>query len=251
VSEPDLYRRLGAAPPGGRKEVYEAVYDELYGEREKSAAPLWPPKPRRQRRISLYKEIIGRGHARILELGCGIGDLTYSLAGHAETVIGTDVSARAVEWARKRRRLWESRETLPGAVEFLQMDAVRLNFPDEFFNCVVSTSMIEHLYPDDVRPHLREAWRVLKPGGRYLVWCPNRLGAHRDRHVHFSMFSYRELIKEMERVGFRRFRSPLFAGPPLVSARFKVFLEGLLSTLRLRVLWSHLGVRNILLVATK
>ncbi len=38
---------------------------------------------------------------------------------------------------------------------------------------------------------------------------------------------------------------------PLVDARFKIFLEKMLVLSRLNILWSHLGVRNVLLVATK
>ena len=37
----------------------------------------------------------------------------------------------------------------------------------------------------------------------------------------------------------------------MVSAGFKIFLEDTLSSLRIKMLWSHLGVRNVLVVATK
>jgi hypothetical protein len=48
------------------------------------------------------------------------------------------------------------------------MSAVQLDFPQAMFDWAVSTSMIEHLHPDDVDIHL-------KPGGNYLMWCPNGL----------------------------------------------------------------------------
>jgi hypothetical protein len=65
------------------------------------------------------------------------------------------------------------------------------------------------------------------------------------------MMSYWDLTERMRRAGFGQFLSPLFRKPPMVSTRFKIFLEEALSALRMRTLWSHLGVRNVLVVATK
>jgi hypothetical protein len=38
---------------------------------------------------------------------------------------------------------------------------------------------------------------------------------------------------------------------PLIDARWKIVLENILSATRLKIMWSHLGVRNVFLVATK
>ena len=88
--------------------------------------------------------------------------------------------------------------------------------------------------------HLGEVWRVLKPGRKYLLWCPITLG-HRNRAVYLSRFSYRALITEMSQAGFAEFRSCLFnrfgAG---ITASWKVFLESSHS-FGIGTLWSHLG----------
>lgn len=247
----NLYESILTATRGQRAKIYETVYDEVYRKKEVEAKLLRPPGRRRQNRISIYRAIIGQGHGRILEIGCGLGDLTYALADRAREVVGVDISAKVIDFAKKRRGLWPIGADQAEKVEFLQMRATQLDFPPGTFDYVASTSMIEHLHPDDVGPHLEEVWRVLKTGGGYLVWCPNRLGHHGDRDGHLSMFSYQELIDRMKIVGFRDFRSPLFNRPPMVGAEFKVFLEKMLSCLGIRVLWSHLGLRNILLVAKK
>jgi SAM-dependent methyltransferase len=119
------------------------------------------------------------------------------------------------------------------------------------FDYVVSTSMVEHLHPDDFEPHLREVRRVLKPGGRYLIWCPNRLGHHGDRPGHVNMLSCQDLVDKLGHIGFGNLMSPLFNRPRLVDVRFKIFLERAFSSLGVKVLWSHLGIRNICVVATK
>jgi ubiquinone/menaquinone biosynthesis C-methylase UbiE len=108
-------------------------------------------------------------------LGCGPGDLIYALVDHAEKIVGTDISANAVELASLRKKLWSLRGDQIKKIEFKQMSAVQLDFPQAMFDWAVSTSMIEHLHPDDVDIHLREVYRVLKPGGNYLMWCPNGL----------------------------------------------------------------------------
>ena len=245
------HRILINSDPKNRERVFENVYEDLYLEKQKQEGHVRPPARRRQKRISIFKSIIGQGHERILEVGCGLGDLTYNLVDNAKQVVGVDISASALEFAKNRRNLWSMDDDQVEKIEFVQMSAVQLKFPPESFDCAVSTSVIEHLHPDDVEIHLREVWRVLKPNGQYLVWCPNRLGHHRDRVEHLSMLTYSELMKKMEREGFRDFRSTVMNRPPLVDARFKIFMEKLLSTLRVKILWSHLGVRNILLVALK
>ena len=150
-----------------------------------------------------------------------------------------------------RQRADQLPAELVARVQLIKMNAVKLEFAEETFDYAVSTSMIEHLHPEDVDTHLREVWRVLKPRGRYLVWCPNRLGHHKDRPDHLSMMSYGELVGRMRRAGFFGFVSPLLAKPPMVSTQAKIYLERVLSLLHIGVFWSHLGVRNVLVVATK
>ena len=127
----------------------------------------------------------------------------------------------------------------------------QLDFSDGLFDWAISTSMIEHLHPEDVDNHLREVRRVLKTGGNYLIWCPNGLGHHDDRDVHLTMLSYREWVEKLTRAGFRRFRSTMTSRLPVIDARWKIFLERLLLLSHLNIMWSHLGVRNVLLVTTK
>jgi ubiquinone/menaquinone biosynthesis C-methylase UbiE len=184
-------------------------------------------------------------------LGCGSGDLTYALVDHAEKIVGADISAKAVEMASMRKNLGALRNDQIKKLEFKQMSAVQLDFSDGMFDWAVSTSMIEHLHPEDVDIHLREVQRVLKAGGHYLMWCPNGLGHHDDRDVHLTMLSYSEWMEKLTKVSFRRFRSTLTSRLPLVDARFMIVVERMLLLSRLPIMWSHLGVRNVLLVATK
>jgi len=249
MSDRNSYHEFTKAPAADRTRIAGQLYDRRYAAGSDRLSRL--PTKRRVRRIARYKAIIGRGHGRILELGCGLGDLTYALVEHADKVIGTDISANAIEIARARRDLWRLTDEQIGKIEFRQMSAVELCFPDGVFDWAVSTSMIEHLHPEEVDAHLSEVARVLRRGGRYLVWCPNGLGHHEDREQHLTMLSYAEWTEKLRRAGFDRLRSTLTSRLPLVDARVKIFMEKLLVRARLRIMWSHLGVRNVLLVATR
>ncbi|HEX6545835.1 MAG TPA: class I SAM-dependent methyltransferase [Bryobacteraceae bacterium] len=237
------------APAEDRKQIAERLYDETYAKRLRQSFKA--PTRGRLKKIALYKQIIGTGNRCILELGCGSGDLTYALVDNAQKVVATDISANALELAGKRKELWSLESGKIEKIEFKPMSAVQLDFPDATFHWVISTSMIEHLHPDDVSRHLREVWRVLEAGGNYLIWCPNGLGHHEDRGGHLTMLSYKEWTEKLGRAVFHRFRSTLTSRLPLADARWKIAVETILSRLRIKLLWSHLGVRNVLLVATK
>ncbi len=212
---------------------------------------LNPPHPRRLKRISIFQATIGSGHKRILEMGCGTGDLTNALANHADQIIGIDISRGDLKHAESRKRALTVKSQNLETVQFAQMSAVHVGFHAETFDYAVSTSMVEHLRPEDVSFHFQEVSRVLKSGGRYLVWCPNRLGHHKDRDFHLSMYSYREWIDKMTTAGFHDIRSYLFNRPPMVSAFWKVYLEEKLSRLGIKIFWSHLGVRNVIIMGSK
>jgi ubiquinone/menaquinone biosynthesis C-methylase UbiE len=113
-------------------------------------------------------------------LGCGSEDLAYALADHAQKIVAIDIDREDIERARRRADLWSLSDEQIRKIEFRAMSALQLDFSDNEFDWAISTSMVEHLEPREVERHLREVQRVLKPGGNYLIWCPNGLGHHED-----------------------------------------------------------------------
>jgi SAM-dependent methyltransferase len=104
----------------------------------------------------------------VLDCACGSGYGAAILADHvgkAGYVVGLDVSRTAVDHCRKT---W----TLP-QVEFKTGNAEKLPFRDGTFDAYCSFETLEHV-PDPVRL-LREAHRVLKPGGVLLLSTPDRI----------------------------------------------------------------------------
>lgn len=95
---------------------------------------------------------------RVIDLGCGGGHVSYAVAPHVGSVVAYDLSAEmvaAVAAEAKKRGL--------SNVETAQGPAETLPFPDASFDAVFCRYTAHH-WPD-VRRGLREARRVLKPGG--------------------------------------------------------------------------------------
>jgi SAM-dependent methyltransferase len=95
----------------------------------------------------------------VLELGCGLGELTTLLARSRARVTATDISTRSIAVARRRARLHD----VAGNVRFVVAPGEQLPFPDERFDVVVGKAILHHL---DVRRAAPELHRVLRPGGR-------------------------------------------------------------------------------------
>jgi 2-polyprenyl-3-methyl-5-hydroxy-6-metoxy-1,4-benzoquinol methylase len=245
----EALRVLLEAGADERSRLYRDFYERRY---HRPAVQARIPKARRRRRVELFRKLLKLRDGLILELGCGLGDLSSSVAAQGQSVVGTDISLAALRTAAKRAVVDQTSDGWLGKLAFVQMNAIQLGFVGGRFDYVVSTSMVEHLHPGDIQSHLREVHRVLKPSGVYLVWCPNGLGHHGDRDFHLTMLSHRGLMSALKGAGFRQFRSLMFNRYPFyIDSKWKIFLEDLLTRWKIGVLWSHLGVRNILLLASK
>jgi ubiquinone/menaquinone biosynthesis C-methylase UbiE len=103
---------------------------------------------------------IGPGQ-RILEIGCGTGNLAILVKrlNPAPQVVGIDPDPKALARARRKAQRREA------AVQFDQGFAEQLPYPDASFDRIFSAFMLHHVRPDAKPLSLREAFRVLKPGG--------------------------------------------------------------------------------------
>lgn len=97
---------------------------------------------------------------RILDDGCGLGSYLEAFAPYSDQRFGVEVEFE---------RLLPARERATGVVQAV---GERLPFPDESFDFVFSNEVIEHVADD--RQYAAEMVRVCRPGGRILLFCPNR-----------------------------------------------------------------------------
>lgn len=102
--------------------------------------------------------------ARILDIGCGAGGntLPYAEAFPKAEVHGIDVGAGLLRYAHARA------ENLGRAVHFAQQNGTGTTYPNGFFDLIVSHGLFHSSARGDSRAILREAKRLLRPGGVFI-----------------------------------------------------------------------------------
>jgi SAM-dependent methyltransferase len=114
-----------------------------------------------QRRLDMVVKFAGeRIKGMILENGCGVGMYVEHLSPFGGTVIGLEY-----DFDRAHEAKVNSPHILNAAGENLPL-------PSSTFDLILSHEVIEHVQDD--RAAIREMIRVLKPGGRLILFCPNR-----------------------------------------------------------------------------
>jgi ubiquinone/menaquinone biosynthesis C-methylase UbiE len=120
-----------------------------------------------------YRRILGAAaitaQDRVLDLGCGIGNILIALAERTafeRPAIGVDVSPTLIELGQREvhKAGLDSRITLQVA------PATKLPFGDDRFDVVLTSHVIKHLDDEALARALVEVARVLRPGGRFLIW---------------------------------------------------------------------------------
>ena len=145
--------------------------------------------------------VVPAGQGRILDLGCGTGANLEALARRSEAY-GLDSERAALECA--------SRRPVPG---LCAGQAGRLPFAAGSFELVTALDLLEHLEDDD--RVLAEAFRVLKPGGWFLVTVPaypGLWGAHDLALGHRRRYRRGEVREKLAAAGFRPERVVHFFG---------------------------------------
>ncbi len=114
-----------------------------------------------ERRFDMIRKFAGeRIHKKILENGCGVGMYVQKLAEAGGHVTGLEYDFDRAKEARN-----VSDKIINAAGEFLPL-------PSLTFDLILSHEVIEHVHSD--RAAVAEMIRVLKVGGRVIIFCPNR-----------------------------------------------------------------------------
>jgi SAM-dependent methyltransferase len=135
-------------------DAYQAEHGGFLGDRDF----VWCPEGLREAEVGLLGPVAGR---RVLEVGCGAAAAARWLAGHGADVVGLDLSAGML------------RHAVAGAartgvtVPLIQADAMALPLADGCVD-VAFTAFGAVPFVDDSGAVMREVFRVLRPGGRWV-----------------------------------------------------------------------------------
>jgi SAM-dependent methyltransferase len=114
-----------------------------------------------ERRLEIMRRDVDLEGKRILDVGCGVGAFVRRLREFSPYVAGFDVD---------REHVVRGAEEVPGLALAV---GEWLPYKDNVFDVLLMHEVLEHVTDD--RATLREAHRVLAPGGKAVIFCPNRL----------------------------------------------------------------------------
>ncbi len=103
------------------------------------------------------------GYERLLDIGCGDGQISRMMAGAGSTVVGIDPTWNQIRVAGERA----------GGASYVKSGAALLPFGDASFDAAVACLVFEHI--DDVYGAIDEVARVLRPGGRFSFFLNHPL----------------------------------------------------------------------------
>lgn len=131
-------------------------------------------------------------HARILDIGCAGGPLLNELKQQGyDNAAGADFSAEAVAKCKSR------------GLQAFQMDAQALEFEPNSFDILIASDSLEHLEKDEQA--LASWYKILKPGGRIIVFVPAYMFLWSDQDIvnyHFRRYTKSDLLEKMSKAGF-------------------------------------------------
>lgn len=201
--EKELANRLRKAGKAERRTLYAAIYDELL-----RRVPYLTQTDAASRQtavagqIRLLKPFL-KPNAVFLEVGAGDCALCLAAARFVKQAYALEVCNQI------------GGMTTPGNFRLVLSDGTSIDVPDGTVDVAYSSSVIEHVHPEDASQQLREIYRVLKPGGMYLCVTPNRLSGPHDisryfdpvaTGMHLKEYLIGELADLYREAGFGRIR---------------------------------------------
>lgn len=203
--ERELAARMRASSREERTDLFKTLYTELF-ERVEDHPRLTRRETPEQSQNNVEKQFrLIAPHLRpemtFLEIAPGDCRLSLKAAEHCSHVIGVDISDQS-----------DPNESFPDNFDLIIYDGYNLEtVEDSSVDIIFSYQFLEHLHPDDVPLHFDLAYRLLKPGGLYILDTPHRYSGPHDISrlfggnldcFHFQEWTIRGLKKTLRAHGY-------------------------------------------------
>lgn len=156
------------APSATGPEPGEPVYDARYYAEDLHREHWFRNNPAKHalRWLAVLRMVAPERTDVVVDLGCAAGEHTLRLAPQVARVIGVDSAQAAIALASEHGR------GVPN-VAFVRADATDLaGIADASADKVMAIDFVEHIDDAALRRVASEAWRVLRPGGRFAIYTP-------------------------------------------------------------------------------
>jgi ubiquinone/menaquinone biosynthesis C-methylase UbiE len=108
----------------------------------------------------------------ILDIGCGVGTFAYHSAVRGAHSIGVDYSIGSLRAAKKLAKKFG--RDIKGSVRYVRATCTKLPFGSDTFDKIVCADFFEHITNKQKIETLSEMKRVLRVGGKMVIYTPNR-----------------------------------------------------------------------------
>lgn len=168
----------------------------------------------------------------VADIGCGTGYGTIHLAKYAEKAVGVDYSAETVEQNKK------DNAHIPN-LDFITCKVPPITLPDASFDVVTAFQFIEHL--DDPMGFIKEAKRILKPGGVFLCTTVNAKKSLARNPFHVFEYTFAAMEADFRKV-FNDVEMQGLQGNQRVNQYYKENSKWVRSIMK----WDIFGIHKIL-----
>lgn len=177
-------------------------------------------------RLQIMLELVQvKPEMRILDVGCGRGELVRHLSSMGARVWGLDFSAHALKMSKNTIGQGDEKRPLPAGL--CRGNCTHLPFAGGTFDRVILSDILEHLGPRDLAQTIEEVRRVIKSSGKVifhtfpnrwfyslyyplkrLLWdVPRGKAGPRNPRTHFEKLMH---IQELSPLGIMRYFKPWF-----------------------------------------
>ncbi|MEK7164929.1 MAG: class I SAM-dependent methyltransferase [Patescibacteria group bacterium] len=136
----------------------------------------------------IFDYLRGKESLRILNAGCGSGELSFMLANAGHTIVGIDPAAEYIELAKRQLAPEFSNRCI------FAVDTIEDHKANSLYDCAIVTDVLEHIKDDQgALAKLRE---LVRPGGLIIIAVPALpalFGYHDEALGHFRRYTKRTL----------------------------------------------------------